>query len=374
MVLRIKEKLLSFSLKRKIKIIAIAAASVLGLIAASIIGTYAFFSHRLSAGYIPVVEAPPIFFEVAVPPVVLEIPTEVFYESIVQEQDFVEEHFEYVIHEGYDYIFEQDEINERIFSFLFIGDDARIHEARGRSDALMIASFNRDTGEIFFTSIMRDTFVPLLDEQNSWHRINHAYRAGGAGRAINVVNNAFSLDIQHYVSLRFSDVFALTDSLGGLEIVLRHDEADVLNSIFPDYETLSAGTNLLNGRQVLAFSRMRAVDGRGDRGRIVRQQQVMRAVIARVLGANSFNDIIALADFSLNHMTTNIPLNTIIVLAYELFMAGNLQIHELRVPIDNSFRSVNHQGSSVLQMDFETNIKAVHEFIYGVSEEFRDEE
>ena len=353
----------------KIKVPVIIIGSIFALLIASIIGTYAFFSHRLSAGYIPVVEAPAAFFEVAIAPALEEIPVEAIIET--GEPDMTHEVVEYVAHEGYDYIFEREEIDERIFSFLFIGDDARIHEARGRSDALMIASFNRDTGEIFFTSILRDTFVPLLDESNSWHRINHAYRAGGAGRAINVVNNAFSLDIQHYVAVRFSDVFILTDALGGLEIILNRHEAAALNSIFPDYDTLYAGTNLLNGRQVLAFSRMRVVGGQGDRGRVVRQQQVMKAVIQRVLSSNSFSDVIALADFSLNHMTTNISLGTIITLAYELFMARNLQIHELRVPIDNSFRGANHQGSSVVQMNFETNIRTVHEFIFGTSEGIR---
>ena len=369
MILETKEKFSKASLRKKMKISAIVVGSIFALLIFSIVGTYAFFSHRLSAGYIPIVEAPAIFYEVTVAPVVEEVPMEEVHK--MYEEVFEEENNEYVAHEGYDYIFEREEIDERIFSFLFIGDDARIHEDRGRSDALMIATFNRDTGEIFFTSIMRDTFVPLLDESNSWHRINHAYRAGGAGRAINVINNAFSLDIQHYVTVRFADVFVLTDNLGGLNIELRHDEVAVLNSIFPDYESLTAGTNLLNGRQVLAFSRMRMVDGRGDRGRVVRQQQVMRAIIERVLSANSFSDIIALADFSLNHMTTNIPLSTIITLAYELFMARNLQIHELRVPVDSSFRGVNHQGSSVLQMNFETNIRTVHEFIFGTSEGIR---
>ena len=359
--------------KKRLKVSLIVLGSFFAFLIVSLVGTYAFIAHRLSAGYISVVEAPAWFYEPSVMPVVEEINEEVVYET--QEQNFDEEEEdeddEYVAHEGYDYIFERQEINERIFSFLFIGDDARIHEDRGRSDALMIASFNRDTGEIFFTSILRDTFVPLLDDDDTWHRINHAYRAGGAGRAINVVNNAFSLDIQHYVAVRFSDIFALTDGLGGLDIVLRHDEAYVLNSIFPDYETLVAGTNLLNGRQVLAFSRMRMVDGRGDRGRIERQQQVMRAIIERVLNVNSFNDIVVLADFSLNNMTTNIPLSTILALAYELFFTRNLQIHELRVPMDGYFIGVNHQGSTVLQMDFEANIIAVHEFIFGSSEDIR---
>ena len=354
-------------INRKVKVLAIVSGSVFMLLMAGMVGTYAFFSHRLSAGYIPVVEAPASFYEVLEVPDLVEIPYDEVYETDWQDFEVEARLVEPVAPRRDDYIFERAEIDERIFSFLFIGDDARIHEPRGRSDALLVASFNRDTGEIFLTSILRDTLVPLLDDNNSWDGINHAYFLGGAGRAINVINNALSLDIQHYVALRFSDIFELTDRLGGLVITLRQDEADVLNSIFPDYVTLSEGTHLLNGRQVLAFSRMRRVDGRGDFGRVERQQQVLRSVLNRLLDVNSFGDIMTLADFSLNHVTTNIPLSTILTLAFELFTTDNVRLHTMRVPIDGSFARGSINGAALISMNFETNIRAVHEFVFGTS-------
>ena len=370
------KKISSEQKKNKSKKICAVFLLMLFLFAASIGGTYTFLSHRLSRGFIPVVQAPMRLAGVFVMPVVEELavvnPYPLNTENPTDDltRDWEDE---YVAHEGYDYIFERVEINHNVINILFIGDDARIHErelgVRGRSDALMVASLNRDTGHVFFTSIMRDTLVPLLDEADSWHRINHAYRAGGAGRSINVVNNAFSLDIQHYVAVNFDDVFVLADRLGGLYIHLRQDEAAWLSRIFSDDEPLHEGLNLLMGPQVLAFSRMRAVDNMGDRGRLLRQQQVMRAVVTRILSVEGFGDIVTLLNFALGNLTTNLDVGLILSLAMDVFMNRNdFRIFELQVPVEGSFTGVRHLGSSVVQMDFEKNIRAVHEFLYGCSE------
>ena len=377
-------------IKRTLKTVAAFTLVMVLLLVVSIAGTYAFLSHRLSGGFIPIVQAPANFAEVFILPVVEEIPARVIpvleaafvapeiyanpnrlASPPMEAADELEE--EYVPHEGYDYIYLRHELDTNVINILFIGDDARIHERemglRGRSDALMVASLNRENGHVFFTSIMRDTLVPLLDEADSWHRINHAYRAGGAGRSINVVNNALSLDIQHYVAVNFDDVFVLADRLGGLYIDLRLDEAFWLSSIFVDCEPLVEGLNLLNGPQVLAYSRMRAVDDMGDRGRLLRQQQVMRAVVSRVLNVDGFGDFVTLLNFSLNNLTTNMDVGLILSLAMDVFLnREDFRIHVMQVPVDDSFRGVLHLGSSVVQMDFEKNIRAVHEFIYGCSE------
>ena len=147
-----------------------------------------------------------------------------------------------------DYIYEREEISDRIINILFLGDDARIHQSRGRSDTIILISYNRDTRIISLTSFMRDTLVPISLTSSYWNRINTMYAIGGPGRTINLINNLFSLDIQRYAVVRFSGVFALVDALDGLEINLTEREAVVLNRIFPDYDPVAEGDNLLDGR------------------------------------------------------------------------------------------------------------------------------
>ncbi|MCL2007563.1 MAG: LCP family protein [Treponema sp.] len=262
-----------------------------------------------------------------------------------------------------DFIYEREEISDRIINILFLGDDARLHQNRGRSDTIILISYNRDTKVINLTSFMRDTLVPISLTSTYWNRINTMYAIGGPGRTINLINNLFSLDIQRYAVVRFTGVFALVDALGGLEMYLRADEAIVLNRIFPEFDQVSEGVNLLNGRQVLAYSRMRVIDH--DLARTQRQRNVLRSILNKILDTNNIGDILAIATFALGRLQTNVSLDEIIAIGFELFSGSRPIVEELRIPIDGSFLPARYNGANIFVIDFEENIIALHESIYG---------
>ena len=355
--------------RRVLKVVIIVFAALILTTALGLGVAYAIISARLSAGSVPTVEADDENTIVELyerPPVVTPPPLPVDEPDDPNVWDRWEDELEFdFVHEGDDYIFERDEISARIFNVLILGDDARQHEARGRADAIMLASFHRDTQQIQFTSFMRDMFVPMTLAGDRWFRINHIHAEGGPGRMINFMNNIFSLDIQYYVVLRFDSIFVLVDILGGLELELTAAEAAAINNVFTRYEPVSEGVNLLNGRQVLFFSRLRVIDS--DFARTARQRYVMTAVLDRVLTTRSFREIASLANFALNHVETNIPLSTIISLAHELFMGDPPTISELRIPVDGGFERVVYRGANVLDIDFRMNIAAVHRFIFGTT-------
>ena len=266
-----------------------------------------------------------------------------------------------------DPIFEREEISDRIINVLFLGDDARIHQSRGRSDTIILISFNRDTRVIQLSSFLRDTLIPIGLHSSYWNRINSMHAIGGPGRLINLMNSLFSLDIQRYGVVRFNGVFMLVDALGGLELNLTSQEADMINRIFFDYEPLEEGLNLMDGRQVLAFSRLRAIDN--DRIRSQRQRQVLTSVLNRLLDLAAPGDIFSVIAFALEHVETNIPLEELIRLGLDLFSGPRPVVQELRIPIDGSFSHGQYNGANILTMNFEQNIRALHETIYGCSEE-----
>ena len=265
-----------------------------------------------------------------------------------------------------DPIYEREEISDRIINVLFLGDDARIHQSRGRSDTMILISYNRDTHVISLTSFMRDTLVPISLTSSYWNRINTMHAIGGPGRAINLINNIFSLDIQRYAVVRFTGVFMLVDALGGLDLYLREEEAVVINRIFPDYDPVSAGFNLLDGRQVLAYSRMRVIDH--DMARTQRQRNVLRTLLDKILDTQNAGDIFTIASFALNYLETNISLDEIIPLGLELFSGPRPVVEELRIPIDGSFNHARFNGANILTIDFAKNIIALHESIYNSSD------
>ena len=268
-----------------------------------------------------------------------------------------------------DNIIQREDQSSGTFNVLFIGDDARIDEDRGRSDSIILISYNRDTRVIKLTSFMRDTLVPMNLDALFWNRINILHAMGGPGRIINLLNSLFSLDIQRYAIVRFSGVFALVDALDGLDLYLTREEAALLNRIFPDYDPVSPGYNLLNGRQVLAYSRIRVLDN--DLVRTQRQRYVLTGILDRILDTRSINEIFTIATFALDHVETNVPLSEIVMIGVDLFTGSRPAIEELRIPIDNSFNHAVFYGAYILTIDFEENIKALHEFLYGSSEGVR---
>ena len=295
------------------------------------------------------------------------------YKRITEEQEaaaaaaaaIAEEAGDEIDFESDDSIYRRADITDRIYNVLLIGDDARIHEPRGRSDTMILVTFDRDARTICLTSFMRDMLVPTALDGGSWNRINSMYRTGGPGRAINVMNNLFSLDIQRYIVVRFASVFALVDLLDGMELTLKAKEANVISNIFPEFGRVSEGPNLLNGRQVLAYSRMRKIDS--DLNRTERQRYVVRTTMEKVLETRNIGELLTLAGFALENIETNIPLDEIITLGYELFTGDRPTVKEMRIPIDNSFSYGRYYGASILTIDFARNIKALHEFAYGSS-------
>ena len=69
----------------------------------------------------------------------------------------------------------------------------------GRSDTIIILSINTIDNTIKLTSILRDSWVPMLDRKGNktTNKINAAYSFGGAQNAIHTINSNFGLNIKH---------------------------------------------------------------------------------------------------------------------------------------------------------------------------------
>jgi len=376
-------------LRRKYFLVIISALFV--LLASGLFLSYRIIAARLVYGSVPVVNAPEDAFNIEISDMPEEVQAEV-HEITAEEfmamydvlEELTDDELRALIERVFnregqtvglrntelvvDEIFERTEISDRIINIMLLGDDARIYQDRANSDTMILISINRDTREILLTSFMRDMFVPTRLSGETWFRINSIYAGGGPGRTLNVLNHLFSLDMQRYVVLRFASVFELVDILGGLDLELTALESEVINRIFPDFEPLREGFNSMNGRQVLAYVRMRMWDGRGDIGRTARQRYVVRTVINRVLDARSFSDIITMANYALNHIETNIALDELISLALEFYLGDRPTVRELRLPENGAFTHAIFNGSGVLVVNFEQNITALHEFVYGTAE------
>ena len=161
-------------------------------------------------------------------------------------------------------IYRQVPISESTINILLLGSDTRPNDNIGRSDTMMLLSYNRGKNKVSLVSFMRDSWVQI--EGHGWNRINAAYAFGGVGLSINAVNENFNLDIQNYVTIGFEDFIQSVDEIGGIELRLSQEEANYINGLDAP-PALHEGVNTLNGAQTLIHARNRHI-GNGDFDRV----------------------------------------------------------------------------------------------------------
>lgn len=187
-------------------------------------------------------------------------------------------------------------------NILLLGVDSNDADV-GRSDTIMVARLNPDTGAINIVSLPRDTYAEIGDKGYS-DKVNHSLNYG-VGTTIETVENFFDIKIDYYVAVDFKAFTKAIDALGGIEINVdkRMKYTDVAGNLYID---LQPGLQTLNGEQALGYARFRH-DNLGDLGRIDRQQEVIRAVLDKSTDIRSITKIFDVIDVVGEHLKTDIP-------------------------------------------------------------------
>jgi len=300
---------------------------------------------------------------IAKPQIILAEPEEL--EPVVETPGDLDEDYVYDVETpGSEAIYKQVTIDEDVFNILMVGSDVRDNEeGNGRSDSMMLVSYNRKTHDIKITSFMRDTWVAIPNK--GWNRINAAFAYGGIGLSVNTVNENFGLDIQNYAIVEFEGLKNIVDSLGGVEVNLTLQEIKMINAANPKNPLkLVEGKQLLNGDQALTHSRNRKT-GDGDFGRTRRQRDVMLAILVKMKASLNPVKLASFVTETLKFVDTNISPNTVFTLGMEILGAGGYTVQQARVPFDNTWKYANKDGRSVVTIDLEKNKTLLHEFLYG---------
>lgn len=194
----------------------------------------------------------------------------------------------------------------RPFSVLILGvdtgADGRID--KGNSDTLMVATVNPKTEKTVLYSIPRDTLVELCgDGKRDMQKLNAAYNLGGVKMARRTVSKLLGIPIDYYLTMNMGGLEKLVDAVGGITV---HSSMDVeFNGI-----KISKGTHHLNGKQALSYSRMRYQDPKGDYGRQMRQQEVIRAVVNKMTAQKKLSHYQALLTALEPNVRTDVDFNS----------------------------------------------------------------
>lgn len=145
-----------------------------------------------------------------------------------------------------------------------------------RSDTMMLLHLNADRDAAQVVSIPRDSYVDIPGEGRS--KINAAFSWGGPELAVETVEQAFGVYVDHVVVVNFGGFADVTDILGGVDIAFAQDTtADSRGRIWP------AGVHRLGGTDALFYVRQRYDLPRGDFDRIQRQQNYLRSLLNRAV-------------------------------------------------------------------------------------------
>ncbi|AZV63439.1 LytR family transcriptional regulator [Peribacillus frigoritolerans] len=156
------------------------------------------------------------------------------------------------------------------FSMLMLGVDERDGD-KGRSDTMIVLTVNPQKKSVKMLSIPRDTRTEIVGH-GTQDKINHAFAFGGAKMSMDTVENFLDIPIDYYMKINMEGFKDIVDAVGGVTV---QNDMDFTS----DGIHFAKGTHTLNGKEALAYSRMRHDDPSGDFGRQSRQRAIIEAVI-----------------------------------------------------------------------------------------------
>lgn len=251
--------------------------------------------------------------------------------------------------------------DKNILNILLIGPDKRFTTgSRGRSDTMIVVSYNKKTGEVKLVSFLRDSLVPI--NGYGWNRLNVAYASGGIGLSINTINKLFDLDIQYFAVVDMNGLINFVDRIGGVEVTLTEKEAEYYNNYCQC--NVTPGVCLLEGRSLRVHVTNRTLDS--DFGRTRRQRDVINAVVDKIMNQMNLAEILDLVEYGSGLVKTNIDLMTMLSLATSVVSKKDtLSIESQTVPFSDSYKYAYYNKMAIISFDIDAAAKRINEFLYN---------
>ena len=190
---------------------------------------------------------------------------------------------------------------------LLLGSDQRPNSGGFRTDTILLVTINPAKNSINITSFPRDLYVNIPG--GSANRVNTAFARGGFETMAQTFENNFGVRPDFYVLINFWSFVEVVDSLGGIDVYAAQPLSEYTAR---GWFTIPAGKNHMDGDTALYYSRSRKSTSDFDRNR--RQQEVVKAIIDKLISLYTIAKIPELYRIYTNNVTTNVKLSDIIPL------------------------------------------------------------
>ena len=253
----------------------------------------------------------------------------------------------------------QDPKDEDVINVLLVGSDSRDPSAElGRSDTIMLVSFNKAENKASVISFLRDTLIEIDGYGQS--KLGHTFAYGGVGLTINTINQQFDLDVQDYIVINFENLVGIIDQLGGIKVNLTEEEAAYYRENgMPD---IQAGYVTLTGSQALAHARNRSLDN--DFGRTRRQRAVLYGIYNKVMELKDPSVVFSLINYCMTQVSTNMSVTELYDIATDVLGTEHLTTQQAAVPKEGTYSFGTYEDMSVVEIDLEANKQYIKELLY----------
>ncbi len=192
-----------------------------------------------------------------------------------------------------------------------------------RSDTMMLVTLDPITMKAGMLSIPRDLWVDIPGFTHN--RINAAYAfgegyrvpGGGPALAIQTVESVIGVPINYYMVVDFATFEQMIDEIGGIDVLVT--QRIKISPIGRLSHWLEPKAYHLDGADALAYARVRKGAG-DDFGRAQRQQQVVLAILDRVVGFDMLPTLVKKAPALYQELSsgirTNLALDDMIALSW----------------------------------------------------------
>ena len=259
-----------------------------------------------------------------------------------------------------------------------VGGDSSSYADAKNTDTVIIVSINEKEKRIVLTSLMRDTGVQIQKQNGEkvFNKLNTAYIYGGYKELFNTVERNFGIVTDRFVQVNFSSFIDIVSIVGGVDIFVKEEEAIEMNNVMEGLNKVlghgqnedklsdtSEGNKHLNGKQALAYARIRYVSG-SDFGRTDRQRKLILA-IAEKLGTLNIGQLNSLLTAILPKVSTNLTQGECTTLLSRAFEYLSYDMESMRIPSYGTYKDVVVSGRDLLWIDFFENYTSWTERVCG---------
>ena len=257
--------------------------------------------------------------------------------------------------------------SKNVVNVLLIGADSRKGTNTGNTDVMMIVSLNKKTKQIKLVSFMRDSYLYIEGKNNSYcTKLNAAFSMGGPETLMNTIENNYKIEIDNFVMVNFESFKSIIEAMGGVTVDVKKYEANYANDRYK--LSMPYGDDVtLNGKEALAFCRIRGCDADGDISRTRRQRSVINAMISRVKNA-SVSDLNNYLNALLPYIYTGFSKSEILSLGMKAITNGwaFYDRSELQIPTNDTCQS-GSMGSWIWVVDYQQAAQILQNELYGTT-------